>query len=396
MLLKSIKILIFVLIICYVNEVPGMGIASSEPTGLAFWTVGNAEGIYKRFGKNTSQMLNELYKEKTELDCFLLALAEQPLTEREILEKCAIPSIRLHHFITTLKSINLIKKTGQDNWATTIPVVTDKQMRRIRESLIPLAQTVAQYLKSEIPKIKTAYEEGKSETDPAWEEVAHLVIDKFIVDGTFHSNIGIIERERGFKQYYSHDQQHIPAFFLEKGPNFSTFGTNWYPFKQNNKAREVYILHGALFYRTTIPFNHYRNNRDFSKILHRVTPDGRLQALTKSEKKILKELDWTKNDHLLVPIIQAKSVKTFMPVIEKIGRGAAEVLFKNHSIIINSFQKSPYAKFMDGGGDYIQVCYHILFSEIIKQLIKSGILPVIPESVPEHFGVFITIGSVFE
>jgi hypothetical protein len=396
MYLKGIKILILILIICVANEVPCMGKAPADRSGLTFWRVGNIDGINKRFGTNTYQMLDELYKNKTQLDCFLMALAEQPLMEQEILKKCALPSFNLNHLITTLKSIKLIKKTGQDQWATTVPVVTDKQMRRIKQSLIPLAQKVAQYLKNEMPQIKKAYEKGKSATDPDWEEVAHLVVDKFIIDGSFHRAISIIERERGFTKYYSRNQQHITAFFLEKGPNYSTFGTNWYPFKQDKKRREVYILHGALFNRIAIPFNRYRNDREFTTILHRVSPDGYLQALTKSEKKIFKELDWIKNDHLSVPIIQAKSIKTFMPGIKKIGEGAAEVFFKNHAIIINSFQNSPYAKFMDAGGDYIQACYHVIFSEIINQLIKEGIMPGIPESVPENFGVFITIGSVSE
>ena len=66
----------------------------------------------------------------------------------------------------------------------------------------------------------------------------------------------------------------------------------------------------------------------------------------------------------------SKTIRSFLPVLKRIGS--------------------------DATGDYIQVCYHILFSEIIAQLIKTGALPPIPESVPEHFGVFITIGSIFE
>jgi hypothetical protein len=373
-----------------------MAKTSPNYSELAFWTVGNMDGIKKRFGANFYQMLNELNENKNQLDCFLITLAEQPLTEAEILEKCTFPSMKLHYFITTLKSMKLIKMINQNKWATTVPIITDIQMKLIKESLKPLGQHVAIYLKNEVSKIKGAYEEGKSAKDPDWNKVVHLIIDKLIVDGSFHNGIEMLEKGSGIDQYYSHNQQNITAFFLEKGPNFSTFGTNWYSFKQNNKKIEVYILHGALFNRLSIPFNRYRNDQDFSSLLYRINNDGHLQALTKSERKILTELDWIKNDHLLVPIIQAKSIKTILPNIKKIGRGAAEVFLKNHSIIIDSFQKSSYAKFMDGGGDYIQVCYHILFSEIINQLIKSGILPEIPKSIPEHFGVFITIGSIYD
>lgn len=396
MYLKGKKILVFIFVICYINAIPCIGKDPSNRSGLTFWTVGNIDGINKRFGTHLYQTLAELQKNKTEFDCFLLALAEQPLAERDIMEKCTLPTTRVYQFITTLKSLNLIKKSEKERWTTSVPVITDKQMERVKESMIPLAQKVVQYLKNEVPKIKIVYEKEKSATDPAWEKVAHLIIDKLIVDATFHRAIGILEREKGFKQYYSQDQKHIPAFFLELGPNYSTFGTNWYRFEHDKKKREVYILHGALFKRFVIRFNRYRDDQNFSYMLHRITPDGHLKALTIQEKKVFKELDWIEKDRLLVPILQAKNIRIILPDIEKIGRNAAEIVFKNYSIILNSFNNSPYAKFMDASGDYIQVCYHVLFSEIIEQLIVAGVLPPIPESVPEHFGVFITIGSVFE
>ena len=157
----------------------------------------------------------------------------------------------------------------------------------------------------------------------------------------------------------------------------------------------MYILHGSVLDRYDIPFSRFRNDQDFSSLLHRIAEDGNLQELTKAEKELLINLEWVTDDRLLVPMIQAESAKNIMQDMEEMGRDAAQVVFENYSIIINSFEESPYAEFMDGGGDYIQVCYHILFSLIIEELIKAGILPPIPEAVPEHYGVFITIGSVF-
>lgn len=395
---KFKTILIILLVICTINitsESIKAKDTSSRP-GLVFWNVGNIEGMDQRFGTSFYQTLKILEKNKNQLDFFLCSIAEHPLTEKKILKKCNISPTQLKTIISSLKSIKLIKKNVHDQWSTTVPVITDNQMKLIKESLIPLAQRVAWYLKNEIPRLKIAYDKGRSVNDPAWEKVAHLIIDKFLVDATFHRAVGNLERERDFKRYYSQNQRHIPAFFLELGPNYSTFGTNWYCFKNDSKKREVYILHGALFKRSTIPFNQYRGDQAFSSILHRVTPSGYFQALTDPEKKVFLELGWVDNNRLAAPIIQAIKIKSLMPDLVKIGKGAAEVLFKNFSIIINSYKNSPYAGFMEGGGDYIQVCYHVLFSVIIEQLIKSGSLPLIPEKVPDHFGVFITIGSVFE
>jgi hypothetical protein len=388
---------IIILAICLPNIVSKAikGEDTSKRTGLVFWNVGNKEGMDQRFGTSFYKTLKILKKNKNQLDCFLCSIAEQPLAKKEILKKCNILPSQLETMLSLLTSINLIKKNGQNQWSTKVPLVTDNQMKLIKKNLKPLAWEVAQYLKEEIAIIKKTYEKGKTMADPAWEKIAHLVIDKFIIDATFHAAIGRLEREKGLKRYYSQDQKYIPAFFLELGPNYSTFGTNWYCFKHDGKKREVYILHGALFKRFNFPFNRHRNDQHFSALLHRVSADGRLQFMTESQKQVFQKLGWVTKNRLAVPIIRAIQIKSMLSDLEKIGKGGAEVFFKHFSIIIDSFKNSPYANFMEGGGDYIQVCYHVLFSEIIEQLVKTGVLPPIPESVPEHFGVYITIGSVF-
>ena len=82
--------------------------------------------------------------------------------------------------------------------------------------------------------------------------------------------------------------------------------------------------------------------------------------------------------------------------LEKIGNDAAEVVFENFSVIMDSYQKSSFSKESEGAGDYIQVCYHLLFSGIIKELIKLEVIPPIPYPTPNYFGVYITIGSFFD
>ncbi len=82
-----------------------------------------------------------------------------------------------------------------------------------------------------------------------------------------------------------------------------------------------------------------------------------------------------------------------MPVMEKIGAAAAPVVLDNHSVILKAFDRSPYSWFLRGRGDYVQACYHVLFSLVVEQLAETGVLPVIPERVPEYSGVYIIVGA---
>jgi hypothetical protein len=336
-----------------------------------------------------------LQKDKDEFNRFMLAVAERPLSEQQIAEKVALSPSRVTYFTAGLDSIKLLGKDDQGRWATTIPVITDKSMKTIRDDMTPIAYEVAQHIKGEVVRIQQLYDVEKSPSDPSWEAVAHLILDKFLVDGEFHGAISDLERERGIKELYVGNQKHLPAFFLERGEHFSTFGSNWYAFKQSEEQREIYVLHGAVLNRYKILMNKYRGDKDFSSALFKITKEGGINALTEQEKEMFKFLDWITEDRLLVPVVYARTIRSLMPVFERVGRSAAEVGFENHSLIIDSFNNSPYSEFSEGGGDYIQVCYHALFGLIIEQLVDAGVLPPIPEPVPEFFGAFIIFGRVY-
>ena len=82
--------------------------------------------------------------------------------------------------------------------------------------------------------------------------------------------------------------------------------------------------------------------------------------------------------------------------LEIIGKESASIVFEDFSIIMQSFKNSSYAKYSSGAGDYIQVCYHLLFSGIIIELINENILPPVPINNSERFGIYITLGSFFD
>jgi hypothetical protein len=358
---------------------------------LSFWTVGSG-GVAARFGTDLYQTLDA---DKVAIDLILLTISEQPLAEYQILERTGLSNARLLNLIAKLDALHLISKDGDNRWATTVPVITDDQMRRIRQSLTPLARGVAHQVRDDLPRLIALYDRVKSPLDPAWESVAHLIVDKFIIDGTFHSAIGRIERERGARQYYSQAQDLIPAFFIERGENFSTFGSNWYPFTEGDAQREVYVLHGALFNRYDIRMNAYRGDPEMSAALFGITPTGRIESLAENERDILRALDWIEDGRLLVPLVQASTIKSLWPRLEEIGAEAADVVFDNHSIIVDAFNSSPYSRFLDAGGDYFQACYHALFGVVLEQLAETGAVPELPNPVPEHFGVYIVMGKLF-
>jgi hypothetical protein len=368
--------------------------SSSNRTELRFYTVG--DGIKERFGPDFYKALDRLRGDTAQLDEFLLTIADQPLTKNQILERSGLSQSQVDYFITNLDSFKVIKNDNQGRWATVLPVITDKQMKIIRKDLAPMASSVAQYLKKEMKEIETFYDREKSPLDPSWEDMTHFIIDKFIIDGTFHSSINKLEREKNASERVGGPQRSTPAFFLEVGgKNFSNFGCNWYAFSLGSDQREVYVLHGAVLDRYDIAMNKYRRDQYFSACLFKISQEAGIHSLTDREKAMLRDLDWISGDRLLVPIVEADTVKSLLPMIENIGKDAAEVAFAKFQDITDSYNKSTYSKFLDNDEDYIQALIHSLFSLTIERLMRISTLPQIPVTVPESLGVYFVFGKLF-
>lgn len=354
-----------------------------------FYTVGSGD-INARFGTDIYQALESLRENTGQLDEFLFTIAEEPLTMNKIQERSGLTQSQVEYFISNLDSCNIIKKYNQNRWATTLPVVTDNQMKIIRKDLAPMANSVAQYLKKEVHQVRTLYDKVKSALDPSWDDISHLIISKFIIDGTFHSHLNRLKRESDSRM-----KSVIPAYIRQKGENNSNFGCNWYKFNEGDDQREVYVLHGAILDRYDITMNKYRGDQHFSAGLFNISPEGGIDSLTAQEKEILRNLDWISGDRLLVPIVKAGTIKSLWPTMENIGKDAAEVAFAKFTDIADSYNKSSYSKFLDNDEDYIQVLIHSLFGLTIEHLVRSGTVSQIPENVPESFGVYFVFGKLF-
>jgi len=353
-----------------------------------FYTVGSGD-INARFGTDIYQALDDL-RGNTQSGEFLFAIAKEPLTMNQIRVRSGLTQSQVEYFISNLDSCHIIKKYDQNRWATTLPVVTDHQMKIIRKDLAPMAKSVAQYLKKEVHQIRTLYDKVKSPLDPSWEDISHLIISKFIIDGTFHSHLNRLKGESDNRMISV-----IPAYIRQKGENNSNFGCNWYKFNEGDDQREVYVLHGAILDRYGIAMNKYRGDQHFSAGLFSISPEGGIDSLTDREKEMLKNLDWISGDRLSVPIVKADTIKSLWPALENIGKDAAEVAFAKFTDITDSYNKSTYSKFLDNDEDYIQVLIHSLFGLTIEHLVRGGTVSQIPETVPESFGVYFVFGKLF-
>jgi hypothetical protein len=366
----------------------------SEIPEVNFWTVGSGGGSV-RFGKDFVSIFKEIDKDKASLSAFLMAIAEQPQNEKDIARTTSLPPSKIEELISECRSINWIREE-QGRWATTVPVITDRQAVLIKKRLTTLALSLAEKVKDNVQEIESSYEKEKAASDPSWSEVAHLVIDKLLVDGTFHGAIEDLEQEKTAQEFYTPDQKILPAFLLEQGEHAANFGCNWYRFEHDGALREIYVLHGTLLGRTEISMNRYRNDPFFSSFIFKVPPTGETGDLSQPELEVLRGLGWLDGERLAIPIVQADSIKAFLPLIQRTGKEMAEIVFADYSVFLESFKSSPYAAFVDGAGDYIQACYHILFSMIIEKLVEERIVPFIPRPVPDSFCVYMTLGSVWD
>jgi len=359
---------------------------------LSFWVVGGSEGVEARFGPG----LMEAYsRNRSESNRVLFTLAEQPLQEAAILRRSGLPGRELQALLASLAAVRLIQQSDDGRWLTAVPVITDQRMKAIKEDLRPIALAVGNSVAGDVPQLMALYDEAKAASDPPWNDVAHLIIDKFIIDGAFHRAVGTLERESGVRIHYSQAQNYITAFFFERGEHFSSFGTNWYLFNEGDAQREVYILHGNLFRRYEIRMNRHRGDEKFSAALFKLSLDGGLGSLTNQETEMLERLGWLSGGQLAVPTVEASTIKALLPTADILGLRGAQVLFENHHVILDSFGNSPHSQFSAAAGDYIQVCYHIVFSSILEELVNAGVLPPMPDSIPEYLGAYIVLGKLY-
>ena len=369
--------------------------SSQEQGSLTFLIVGGRDGFTKRFGEVTSFRQIFYSSDKKKLaEKMLLSIARQPLSKEQIIVQSGLSEDEFEKISSLLLALNMIS-SEEGTLTTTLPVLTGLDMAALRQNLSPLADKMAEVASSLVPQIKNLYDQNRLPSDPEWEETAHLFISYFLLDTFLLRSLSTLEEKKGFRQYYSERQKIIPAFILEAGENFTNFGCNSYSFKGDEKNQSIYVfvLHGTLFERIQLSLNKYEKNPALSSALFKLIPEEEAPSLSEQEVKILKDLGWLENDELNVPMIDSRIRAPLTPSLAKAAESTAEVVFKNFNIILDAFEGSPYSRFLDGAGDYIQYSYHVLMYLTIEKLIQQGILPAIPKPLPEYFGTYVLYSS---
>ena len=368
---------------------------SREQSGLTFLIVGGRAGFIKRFGEVTQ--FRQLYysaDKKNMAEKVLFSIARQPLSKEKIIIQSGLSEDEFAEVSSLLLSLNMIS-SKDGTWAATLPILTSGEMAALRKKLSPLADKTAAATSSLVPQIKNLYDQNRLPTDPEWEETAHFFISYLLLDTFLLRSLSVFEEKKGLRKDYSEEQRIIPAFFLETGKNFTNFGCNSYFFKGNENKENIYVfvLHGTLFERIQISLNQYEKNPDLCSALFKLIPQEQKLPLSHQEAKILEDLGWLEDDKLKVPMINSRIRAHLTPSLTKAGESTAGVVFENFNTILDSFNASPYSKFLDGAGDYIQYSYHALMYLTIEKLIRLGVLPAIPKPLPEYFGTYVLYSS---
>lgn len=360
---------------------------------LRWWTAGS--NLQVRFGENFYDVMDRLDSVKSELNRFLYAIAEMPLSKEQIIQRTGLPEEQASSLISDLSSIKLIRKFDRNRWAATIPIITNDQMKAIKKSLHAMAEKTAAYLKSESLNLRAMYQNRKTSQDPPWEEMTHLFFCKLIVDATFHRNMNILNHHRKKRTTEGITPDGSSLFFFEMGADYTSLGCNWYGFKENGRRRDIYFLHGPVYRRYSYPVEKYRRSKDFSSAYFKISVEGGIGSLTENEKTMFQELGWTDHNKVRVPIVKNTSVKPLLPAFNNIGKKAADIAFGHVDDMIDQYETGPYSKFLEGSKDYIQVNLHILFGIVAERLIDDGVVSEVPDPLPSYFGVYFVFGKLF-
>jgi len=393
-MLKNVVIAVL-LVLCSITLTSFGFIDVPQDPKLSMWIVGNNKGIEARFGSNFYDIwdsLREVRNDRVLLNRFMYSIAEQPLTENQIIESSGLSQSKVSFYVSKLDSINLIKNVGHGRWALTIPISTDNQNAKIKQALKPMAENVSQYLKKESVRLKTLYEQAKTPSESSWEDVSHLIFDNLIVDGEFLWGLVDLEKENNDHHANGKHESGTPMFIFERGPNLSILGTNMEYFSEGNDQRNIYILHGKAINRFGV--TNYMWQEKCKSELYKITPDGDFSSFTDEEIETWRKEGWIVGDKLMVPVVKAETINSFWPAIEKTGKEAAKVAFENFGDIVQSFNDSPHAKFLDGSDDYIQICFHILFGMVVENMKEYGVVAPVPDPTPGYFGVYFIFGNL--
>lgn len=362
-------------------------------TEIRFYIVGSGEEAIERFGDNPWKELNLL--EEMTPGKIALALEGGSHSLPEIAEITGLPSEEVETHLDKLQQLNFVKKRKEE-FHNLVPAFSSQTQRNIKETLSRTARKEAEKAKKILPHLKTSWKESL-ESKITWDAGAHLIIDDMALDNGFLHAVNQLERKSSFWDRRTKGQQALPAFWIERGPNFVNFGVNKPPFYGRIR---IILLHGNLFPREREEFVLLQKEAT-KEILEQATSKGGIKAgknevkssvLRKlTRKNVLKEKNGTFT--LNIPSIPVNALSHLLTDLAQLATSTAKAVAGDFDKLLDIYKKLSHSKYLEGSGDFLELCYHTLMPLTIQTLTENGYLPALPEEINLSTGMGILRGK---
>lgn len=320
----------------------------------------------------------------------LFSLCGSPISLKELSEMHVLAKSEVEEVLEELHDTNFVKKLN-DEYVATLPVFTDKLMRNVSSKTKRIALEMSEAAEKFIDDMILKWERSKSPLE--WSSVAHLLVGVFGLDHLFLRAVKGLERKNDVWEYRSRGQRFVPAFFLERGKNFTVFGANTYT------KFKMLQLHGTLFKREGTLME-ILSNKDAMSLLARIKSNKQKIQGKREVMESLALYNWLKKDNgtyrLSIPVVHMKEIQNMIPLMADLSISAAETMFKHYDYILQMFKDTSFASYLDGPGDYIDYIYHVLMYQTIEHLMNKKRLPAIPKPTPWNIGVFLLRGNTLK
>ena len=354
---------------------------------LIFAIVGSGKSARERFSDEVFSVAKKISTLHSIYEKILFKLFNGPLSLENLAETRALTKPKVKAALKELQDAKFVKNLN-GKYGSTLPVFTDELMRDTSLKTERIAFEMSKMVEKHVDKLIFEWERTRSPLK--WNLVAHMLVDAFALDFMFLRAIKGLEKKNGVWENRSKGQRLVPALFLERGEHFTNFGVNTYT------EPKLLELHGTLFEREQ-GLTEILSDEDAKSVLARAKSSGQVVQGKLEVTHFLLRYNWVQKEdeayRLSIPFVHLKEIQRMLPSLAELSVSAAETAFEHYAFILQMFQGTPFASYLDGPGDYIDYVYHILMYQTIEQLIKRGKLPDIPKPAPWNIGVFLLGGN---
>jgi len=358
---------------------------------LTFYIVGMGRKVRKRFSGNLSKILSSIYESDAGYRKIILSLIDKPLPLEEIVKKTGLNVDECKLYLKDLTRSKLLRERN-GVFSNVIPCFDTKNMKKLSKKAEKITGGMVEVAEEYVNEL--AHEWEKNGKDWSWGQVSHFFIDMFVLDILFLRAIKSLEKKNGVWEKRTTGQRVVPAFFIEQNKDYQIFGVNTYI------TKKLVILHGSIFEREERELIKLFESRKVWQAVNRLKVSRKVFELDEEIAKLMLEFNWIEKEngeyHLTIPVIHAKEIERFIPKMAEASVSIAEKAIEHYPKIIEMYEKSPYALYLEGPGDFIDYIYHVMMLKTILKLMRKGLLPKIPKPTPWNVGVYLLDGKISE